>query len=580
MSILLPGMDEALVYLMHVDNTGAQTPAQAITGWEATKRLYPNAKLHLSSLGEFATVLGAARTSGNVGPSALPIVTDVEAGSTWIFGLASTPRKFRRYRAAARVRAAATRAGGSVVSDARFQEFSRLLLKIPEHTAGYNGAGCNGAPWADSQWTNPQYGCRVGGPDFVKNRDSFLDQTNFVDRAVTALDGLPGTFQDDVRSELQASEPLPSAAAATAAWNPPSLMRPYTVGTSVVVGAVGGGANGPQYRVRFNASGALVELSSVSLPRTGEDAVVAAGEATAVVDDTHPLGLLSYRTHSEEELNSFRDQYSLRGCGEACGACGFGKCDLHKDGATSTRTLPTVTAATMDAATGRFFFNMSFRHPGWSCPQFATLAVVISNNKTSTTAADSSADSSAASSSSSSSSSSITPASTMVAFDLQLWDKPPTRMAESLWFSFRPRVPNRGAQGESLWRMDKMGRWVDPLNTVLNGSQTLHGVWYGVRHRSPSSSSSAASYDVDIETLDAPLVSPGSLEPAGAFNFPNGTTWPGWPAGTTYDSPDGRARPDMGWHFNLFNNAWSTNYALWSLDEAMRFRWNVRLAGV
>ena len=37
------------------------------------------------------------------------------------------------------------------------------------------------------------------------------------------------------------------------------------------------------------------------------------------------------------------------------------------------------------------------------------------------------------------------------------------------------------------------------------------------------------------------------------------------------------ARPEEGWHFNLFNNAWNTNYALWSLDEEMRFRWNVRV---
>lgn len=52
--------------------------------------------------------------------------------------------------------------------------------------------------------------------------------------------------------------------------------------------------------------------------------------------------MISYRTHSEEELNAFRDQYNLRSCNTACGGCGFCKCDLRLDGAVSSRVLATV----------------------------------------------------------------------------------------------------------------------------------------------------------------------------------------------------------------------------------------------
>ena len=47
--------------------------------------------------------------------------------------------------------------------------------------------------------------------------------------------------------------------------------------------------------------------------------------------------------------------------------------------------------------------------------------------------------------------------------------------------------------------------------------------------------------DVVITSVDAPLVSPG-------LTFS--------PTGIISDDEHGQARPDLGWNFNLFNNAW------------------------
>ena len=57
-----------------------------------------------------------------------------EVGSTWIYGVAADPRKNNWYRAAARTRRQFLAQHPALASDARFKEFSRLLLKVPVRT--------------------------------------------------------------------------------------------------------------------------------------------------------------------------------------------------------------------------------------------------------------------------------------------------------------------------------------------------------------------------------------------------------------------------------------------------------------
>ena len=95
----------------------------------------------------------------------MPVVTNVEIGSTWIYGIAADPMKLRWYRAAARARVVsllpAADPDGRLAADPdpRVREFSRLLLKIPEQTAGDTGAGCTGAPFDNSAWDAAKGAC-------------------------------------------------------------------------------------------------------------------------------------------------------------------------------------------------------------------------------------------------------------------------------------------------------------------------------------------------------------------------------------------------------------------------------------
>jgi hypothetical protein len=129
--------------------------------------------------------------------------------------------------------------------------------------------------------------------------------------------------------------------------------------------------------------------------------------------------------------------------------------------------------------------------------------------------------------------------SPQVSFDLQWFEKTATRLPEASWFTFNPRVVDPHS-----WRMDKLGEWISPMEVIRDGNRHLHGLGEGIRAAGPR-------HTVQIRSLDAPLAAPG--EPS-LLNFHN-------------------RQPNLrkGWHFNLHNNVWGTNFPMWYEDDA-RFR--------
>jgi hypothetical protein len=132
-----------------------------------------------------------------------------------------------------------------------------------------------------------------------------------------------------------------------------------------------------------------------------------------------------------------------------------------------------------------------------------------------------------------------------VYLDVQWFDKPACRLPEALWLSFVPDAPNVGG-----WTLEKMGRRISPREVVRCGNRKLHAVTGPVEYRDERGS-------LRIESLDAPLVAPG--EPS-LLDFNN-------------------RQPPLrrGMHFNLYNNVWGTNFAMWYGEDA-RFRFAVRVA--
>jgi len=123
------------------------------------------------------------------------------------------------------------------------------------------------------------------------------------------------------------------------------------------------------------------------------------------------------------------------------------------------------------------------------------------------------------------------------------FQKPATRLPEALWLSFHPI-----ASDPKGWMLEKSGEPVSPLDVVRSGNRHMHALSKGFGYKDESGA-------FFVETVDAPLVTLGIKSPL----------------------PFSKSQPDLsaGIHCNLFNNAWGTNYIMWS-GEDMRFRFVLR----
>ena len=123
------------------------------------------------------------------------------------------------------------------------------------------------------------------------------------------------------------------------------------------------------------------------------------------------------------------------------------------------------------------------------------------------------------------------------------FQKPSTRLPESLWLTFNPVISDPKG-----WMLEKSGEQLSPFDVVRGGSRQMHAV------------STRFSYKDDrgsfvVEPIDSPLVAMGSKSP---LNF-------------------SKEQPNLssGMHVNLFNNAWGTNYIMW-YGEDLRSRFVLR----
>ena len=131
-----------------------------------------------------------------------------------------------------------------------------------------------------------------------------------------------------------------------------------------------------------------------------------------------------------------------------------------------------------------------------------------------------------------------------VSIVFQCFNKRANRLPEAMWLSFSPDAPD-----EDGWRLEKVNRPVSPHDVIADGGLHLHAVTRTVSYRD-------AQGTFTLETLDAPLVSPGQR---GLLVFDN-------------------HGPEMqeGVHVNLFNNLWGTAFPQWYGDD-MRFRFVIRV---
>ncbi len=130
-----------------------------------------------------------------------------------------------------------------------------------------------------------------------------------------------------------------------------------------------------------------------------------------------------------------------------------------------------------------------------------------------------------------------------IRYTLQWFDKEASRLPDAYWFSmgFVPEISRTGI-------MDKLGRQVSPMLVVEKGGRYLHGINSGIIFNK-------GIQKIAAESLDCPIVAPGGP--------------------VLFDKTGQLPNLEKGWHFNLLNNKWGTNFRTWYDDDA-KFRFVVR----
>lgn len=124
--------------------------------------------------------------------------------------------------------------------------------------------------------------------------------------------------------------------------------------------------------------------------------------------------------------------------------------------------------------------------------------------------------------------------------------KPENRMPEAMWLTFSPNVP----AGTDGWEISKSGQRLALNDVVRGGSRAMHAVDDSIRWQGSDG-------NLHLTTYDAPLI---------AFDRRTPICY----------TPNQPSLKD-GFHINLYNNAWGTNYPQWrGGDWSYRFELRLR----
>ena len=233
----------------------------------------------------------------------------------------------------------------------------------------------------------------------------------------------------------------------------------------------------------------------------------------------NPLALFSYQTLSQQDYSRFFDNYVVSD--EDWAKKDFGKPNIERFGAQSREWLPTAAELHVeeDQQGHRLLARLEVNDPEAlhsgraSFPQKMYLEMLLPKEEP------------------------------VIHLNFSWFQKPATRLPEALWLSFQPIATN-----PTGWVLEKSGRPVAPLDVVVSGNRHMHALSRGFGYKDDSGT-------FFVETLDAPLVTLGVKSP---LCFSN-------------------RQPDLsaGVHCSLFNNAWGTNYIMWTGDD-MHFRFLLR----
>jgi hypothetical protein len=408
----------------------------------------------------------------------------------------------------------------STAIDPGFDEFSRLLLKLPEHTWGSCGSGHMHVSKPESgSWKSKDLQQAIlnkTNPFFQVVQESWDEQREFMTQARASLTSTTSNLIKSLdKSYGVLHQPSPTSANL--------LQQGYTAVASDdweknrTVGAL---------TVRFNAT-----TSSLSYLYNGRT------NSTWTSSCAHPMFRFMYRSHSYEEAVAYAKIYKYDHGGKYPYRV---KTGTPFPGMNDTTTIarqwyPTISGMFVKGNSLVLETSIPVQpiEMGYGAPKKVWLMyeALDSNDEG---------------------------GGGMMNVELVWEGKSPTRLRESIWLEVRPDLSN-----EDDWKLyiDKIGQQVDASDVVKQGGAALHGM-------DPSGGVSLVSTSIgrrlSIASLDCGLVAPGSN--TNIWNY------------TAYDVVP--ANPTDGFAFDLYSNLYAVNYPLWypwrTGDDVSRFRFIVR----
>ena len=515
--------DHVLCGAWRGDNEGPHSVEEVLDIYNRTREAFRDAQVDVSTLDAFVTEL--EKDLPNLD---LPVVTD-EIGDTWIYGVASDPARTAEFRALLRLR----RASGDRYDDAAFNKFSRLLLKIPEHTWGVD---TKDYPGDYTRWSNIelQQALSTNDPKFMAAIDSWVRQRAY---GTWALEELPeNDLGRNVLAEMQQlktppnpTEPLYSEINVS---QRPSALKFRSHAWLFELDQATGAISRLEF-VKKPASRAKSFLQKLFFSKSTE--ADTEGCVTGCHNWASPENLLAklvYSCFDEKSYDVIWKHYAHR-------RTPFPEWFIKDFGKPNATVLGG--AKRQDAVPAlQKVWQRTDGHGG-----LHVIAKAVFDDDLVTYAG----------------------APAAVYYDISspkdsndlfidiVWEnKTATRLPEAMWLSWECDAP---AVDPSSWAMSKLGQWISPLEVMRNGSMSMHAIDDGgISVRSGDGKSV-----LRVRSLDAVLVSPGRPTP-----FPS-----------VVHLPDLHA----GMHFNLVNNVWGTNYVMWwpyqESDRNMRFRFVVQI---
>jgi hypothetical protein len=412
-------------------------------------------------------------------------VLTAEIGDTWIHGVGTDPFKVSQFRELLRLRKRWFSTGKLLPDSEPSQRFHRSLLLVAEHTWGMDLK----THLLDYDAYNRDAFDAARSQDNFRNFEaSWSEQREYIHSAVAAL---PAVLAEEAEQRLESLQPdVPDLDEAHIVADPSVQFRcaHYEIGFDRKTGAI-------QHLRLYNSD-------------------------ITYADPDHLLGLFCYQTFSAADYERYFLQYNINRAKNWIWVLpDFTKPGLEDSMAVSREYTPVLDNLHHVVTDSGHIFVVELRLPDetyklYGCPRKVFLEVYLPNR------------------------------SPILQVQLKWFDKPANRMPEAMWLSFNPKV-----RTPSLWRMDKLGDSISPLEVIRDGNRKLHAVNSGLYHQDHHS-------QLAMQSLDAPLVAPGER--------------------SLLDFNNRQPKLSSGFHFCLYNNIWGTNFPMWYDDDGL-FRFNLQV---